>query len=531
MRLKPSPAGLSHLLATTLTLGGFALSQDAGQFLVLAFRGSEPPLQLLKQYRPAGVILYPKNLEGDPGGLVRVLRQTNPRLLVMLDQEGGPFYTYRSPGVVRFPSAMSLGAAADPLLAERVGQAIGAQVCSLGAQVNLAPVLDVNVNPRNPIIGLRSFGADPKKVATLGLAFARGLEKAGVIPSAKHFPGHGDTTMDSHLGLPRVDKPLSELEKVELYPFREAVRAGIPLIMTAHILYPALDPENPATLSPAILTGLLREKMGFQGIIVTDDMAMKAIKNHYGAGEAALKAVLAGADLVLLEPDEAATAEVYRTLQAALDQGLISKERYQESQKRLAALEQRLVGPPCPQPDRKAQEALGLEAARRGLTWLKGTLPVPGKGTLVVGPKVNSRYGEEPSLAELAPRFLPGSLSLEVSENPAPAEEQKALAAARKAERVVLGTYHWLSSLPQEQLRLYRALKSLGKPLYVVALGNPDDLTYLVPAPEGYLATYGYRAVQLQAALEALAGAYTPTGRLPIPVGTYPIGFGNGGKL
>jgi len=181
-----------------------------------------------------------------------------------------------------------------------VGRAIGQEIAYLGANVDLAPVLDVNVNPKNPIIGLRSFGADPKAVARYGLAFARGLEEAGVLWTAKHFPGHGDTQTDSHTGLPIVDKPRAEIERVELAPFRAAVDADVPVIMTAHILYPALDPDYPATLSRKILTGLLRDEMGYQNLIITDDMGMRAISNRWGAGEAAVRAVEAGADLVLV---------------------------------------------------------------------------------------------------------------------------------------------------------------------------------------------------------------------------------------
>jgi len=244
-----------RLLALVLGLGMAAA--QAGNFMVVSFRGEAVPYELLKKVRPAGVILYPSNLRQDPQGLVRRLKAFDPNLLLLVDQEGGPFTSYRE-GVVRFPAAMALGAAGDPVLAERVGQALGCQVRRLGADVNLAPALDVNVNPENPIIGIRSFGADPELVAQMGLAFAKGVLRSGATPVGKHFPGHGDTATDSHLDLPRVDKPLEALERVELYPFRRYVEAGMPALMSAHILFPALDPKLPATLSRPILTGLLR---------------------------------------------------------------------------------------------------------------------------------------------------------------------------------------------------------------------------------------------------------------------------------
>ncbi len=503
-----------------------ALAAQAGQFMVLSFEGSDPPLALIDRYQPAGVILFPSNLQKDPVGMVHTLRRRYPHLLILIDQEGGPFTSYRAPGVVRFPSAMALAATGDPGLARAVGRAIGQELAHLGVNVNLAPVLDVQLNPQNPIIGIRSFGGDPETVSRFGLAFAQGLEEAGILWTAKHFPGHGDTSTDSHTGLPVVDKPLEALE-VELRPFRQAVAAGAPLVMTAHILYPALDPRLPATLSPRILTGLLRQELGFQGLILTDDMGMRAIADRYGPGEAAVKAVQAGADLVLVGRGGKTAEAVYKALQQALKKGEIPLSRLGETQRRLRRLQGRLR-PPGPKPEAEALEALSLRVSRAALTWLAGSLPIPGPGTLVVAPRLPQTWGEEPSLAQLAPRYLPGAQALEVGERPRKEEVAAARERALGAERVVLGTYHWLGPLPKEQVALYQALAGTGRPIYVVALGNPDDYLYLEPKPSGYLVTYGYRAVQTRAALEALAGVFTPGGRLPVPVGPFPMGAGKG---
>ncbi|ADW21705.1 MULTISPECIES: glycoside hydrolase family 3 protein [Thermus] len=486
---------------------GMAAAQ-AGNFLIVSFKGEEVPVALLKEIRPAGVILYPSNLRRDPQGVVARLRALDPKLLLLVDQEGGPFTSYRE-GVVRFPSAMALSASGDEGLVERVGWALGCQVRRLGADVNLAPVLDVNTNPDNPIIGLRSFGADPERVARMGLAFARGVLRSGAKPVGKHFPGHGDTGVDSHLDLPRVDKPKEALEGAELLPFRRYVAAGMPALMTAHILFPALDPKYPATLSAKILTGLLRREMGFTGAILTDDMAMGAIKRHYGAGEAAVLAVKAGADLLLLEPDEAAIREVHARLSQALGQE-IPLSRAEEARRRAQGL--KAGQGECPFTP-KEEEALALEAARRGVVHRFGPLPIPGQGTLVLGLRISDRYGAEPTLADLAPQYLPGSRGLILSEDPTPVEIQKALAEARKAERLVASTYRWLGGFKEGQRTLVKELLALGKPLYLVALGNPDDLRFLPGKPTGYLATHGYRAVQVRAALEALAGVYAPTGQ------------------
>ncbi|WP_114312317.1 glycoside hydrolase family 3 N-terminal domain-containing protein [Thermus caldifontis] len=487
---------------------GIAVAQ-AGNFLIVSFKGEEVPVALLKEIRPAGVILYPSNLRRDSQGVVARLRALDPNLLLLVDQEGGPFTSYRE-GVVRFPSAMALSASGDEGLVQRVGWALGCQVRRLGADVNLAPVLDVNTNPNNPIIGLRSFGADPERVARMGLAFARGVLRSGAKPVGKHFPGHGDTGVDSHLDLPRVDKPKEALEGVELLPFRRYVAAGMPALMTAHILFPALDPKYPATLSARILTGLLRKEMGFSGSILTDDLAMGAIRRHFGAGEAAVLAVKAGADLLLLEPDEGVIRQVHARMAKALGKE-IPFARAEEARKRAQAL--KAGQGECPFTP-KEEEALALEAARRGVVHRFGPLPIPGQGTLVLGLRISDRYGAEPTLADLAPQHLPGSRGLNLSEDPTPAEMQKALTEARKAERLVVSTYRWLGGGSKEgQRALVKELLALGKPLYLVALGNPDDLRFLPGRPAGYLATHGYRAVQVRAVLEALAGVYTPTGQ------------------
>lgn len=258
----------------------------------------------LAHYGFAGVCLFRKNVQHrrQLAELVEQIREVlGPEALIAIDQEGGA--VLRTTDLPEAPSAMALGAADDPALAEAVGAAVGRGLISLGINWDYAPVLDVNTDPRNPVIGDRSFGSDPAKVAELGLSWARGLEGAGVMACVKHFPGHGDTYLDSHLALPVVRKPREQLEAVEFYPFRRAVEAGISSIMTAHILYPALDPEYPATLSQAILTGLLREEWGYDGLVVTDSMDMQAITqfsaDRFNPGAAALHAFGAGADLVL----------------------------------------------------------------------------------------------------------------------------------------------------------------------------------------------------------------------------------------
>jgi beta-N-acetylhexosaminidase len=267
-----------------------------------------------------GVVLYSRNIESPPQvrALCREIRSAagrgNPLPLIAVDQEGGRVARFKDPPFTRFPPARacSLFCCRNESVAEAVGAAIAAELRAVGIDMNFAPVLDVDSNPRNPVIGDRAFSEDPNGAAALGIAFAKGSLSRGVLPVGKHFPGHGDTSADSHKELPVVRAGKRKLLLRELLPFRRAARAGIPALMTAHVMYPALDRVLPATLSRKILHDLLRERMRFRGTIISDALEMKAIADRYGLGEAAVLAVTAGCDVVLVcrgENDQAETID------------------------------------------------------------------------------------------------------------------------------------------------------------------------------------------------------------------------------
>ena len=247
--------------------------------------------------------------------------------MILLDEEGGTVSRLGELGSVS-PSAMAQGATGDPENAFRVGRMIGQELRAVGVNFNCAPILDCNTNPKNPVIGVRSFGGDPEKVADFGAAYARGLREAGVIACGKHFPGHGDTETDSHLGLPVVNKSLEEIERVELVSFRRAIEEKIDALMTAHVVFPALEPERiPSTVSRKVMTGLLREKMGFEGLIVTDCMEMDAIKRQFGSARGALMALQAGVDMTLICHTETFQREAAELIVEAMQDGRLSDER------------------------------------------------------------------------------------------------------------------------------------------------------------------------------------------------------------
>ena len=300
----------------------------------------------LREHEIRAVCLFRKNLgtEDEVKRLVADLRDVmGPHALIGIDQEGGS--VVRATFLPQAPAAMALGAIGDEALAEQVGAVVARGLRGLGINWNFAPVLDVNNNPANPVIGERSFGEDPRAVSRLAGAWMRGSLAEGVACCVKHFPGHGDTHVDSHHALPHVDKSLAELETLELVPFR-ALASTAPAVMTAHIVYPQIDPDHPATLSRTILTGVLRESLSFDGVVITDALMMKAVHERYGHARAAVLALQAGADMPLAQGKREEQAAALAAIESALADGTLSAVALQASCDRLDALAARFPATP-----------------------------------------------------------------------------------------------------------------------------------------------------------------------------------------
>ena len=315
-----------------------------GQLMMVGFHGTDLSLTFLdwlEEYRPGGVILFSRNLE-DPEQVARLTNALqehapNPPLLIAIDEEGGR--VSRLPqGFTTFPAASRVAACHASDVAYEVAAVTAQELRAVGINMNLAPVLDVNSNPANPIIGDRAYGTEPEPVCAYGLAVMQGLEDNGIIPCGKHFPGHGDTMTDSHHVLPVVGADRTRLDAVELEPFRRAISRGVPVIMTAHVRYPALDVEAPATLSAPILTDLLRNELGFEGVTLTDDMEMRAILDHQPIGETSVRALQAGADMVVICHQQERQQEAVTAIEQALGRGDLSWERLTASVARIRAL-------------------------------------------------------------------------------------------------------------------------------------------------------------------------------------------------
>ncbi len=278
-----------------------------------------------------------------------IKRSAGRALVLALDQEGGPVARLRK-GFTEVPSMRVLGATGDAHLARDVGALLGREMRAVGFDMNYAPVLDVDTNPLNPVIGARSFGRTPDRVSELGLAFSAGLESVGVAACGKHFPGHGDTSQDSHLELPRLPHSLERLRAVELEPFAAAVAAGIPALMTAHVIFEPLDPVYPATMSRAVLHGLLREQLGYDGLVVSDDLEMRAIAGHYGIEDVVVRGLGAGVDQFLCCHTAALAHEAIEHLIHAVESGKVSREALANANRRIDTLSQRYARPAPTQP-------------------------------------------------------------------------------------------------------------------------------------------------------------------------------------
>ncbi len=327
------------------------LHQKIGQMLLFGWQGETHAAALVDDFAVGGVIFMGRNV-GPPEqtratiAALQTWASDNglPPLFVAVDQEGGRVQRLGPPHYAARPSAREIGLTNDPAQARAAAYAIGEELRDLGFNWDFAPVLDVDNNPRNPVIGDRSYGSDPRLVAALGASAVLGFQDdAGILACGKHFPGHGDTETDSHHALPVVPHDRERLDAVELYPFRAALEMGLAAVMTSHILFPAYDQRLPATLSPRILTGLLRREMGFDGLIITDDLEMKGVAAGWGYAEAAVQAVLAGADILLCCHTQETQRAIRDALVHAVDTGRLTEARIDESLVRIAAAKARWV--------------------------------------------------------------------------------------------------------------------------------------------------------------------------------------------
>jgi beta-N-acetylhexosaminidase len=325
------------------------LDARAASLLCVGFSGTRvpPELEALIARGVRGVVLFSRNV-GSPEELAELIleiKALSPDPIgVAVDQEGGPVQRLRR-GFTELPAMRALGASGDATLARAVGRLLARELRAVGIDWDFAPVLDVDRNPRNPVIGARALSSDPATVAALGVALAEGLQEGGVAACGKHFPGHGDTLLDSHRELPTLSHDLNRLDQVELVPFAAAAHAEVASLMTAHVVFTELDPEHPATLSQRVLADLLRQRLGFGGLVVSDDLEMRAILDHYGMADAAVRAVAAGVDLMLVCHSAERAHQAIDGLVAGVHEGRLSDAALDGARSRVLAFYRRWVAP------------------------------------------------------------------------------------------------------------------------------------------------------------------------------------------
>lgn len=543
------PAGLDAKVEARLR--GMSLEDKVGQVFMFGFPGKDPEnaRPLIEDLRAGGIIYFARNTGpvGEVAALSATLQEIALRsgpgipLFISADQEGG-IVCRLTEGFPVMPGHMALAAAGGPGLVEKVAEAIGTGLRAAGINMNLAPVLDVNDNPDNPVIGIRSFGSSPERVAELGAAYARGLRESGVIPVGKHFPGHGNTSVDSHLNLPVLPHSWDRLERVELFPFRRVISGGLECIMSAHVLFEALDPDRPATLSPKVLVGLLREKIGFSGLIMTDCLEMDAISEYYsGTVRGAVEAFKAGADVLLISHTFEMQKEAYMALCSAVRSGEVPQSRLDESVSRILKLKYLFSIPNPLEPEAfplnnwDEYRNLSGQAHRDSITVVKderGVVPLkPGARILLVTPDGAQRLQmEDPARPGTTPGtplgnalrskgFVVRERTHSTCEIPGAVDEHYMIvvtegATRNPAQAAFVGRVRGLS-LQSPAPGTVSGSRGQAISVILVAAREPYDIS-LFPEVGTYICTYGSRPESMEALSQILAGECVARGKLPV---------------
>jgi beta-N-acetylhexosaminidase len=512
----------------------WTLREKIGQMIVTGFPTAEitPELkELIETYKVANIILFSYNLntvEQVRRNCMelhqRIEQSTGYPAFIAIDQEGGVVTRLPKEEACNVPGAMLIGATGHKEYAYQAGVITGTELKALGINMDLAPVLDVNSNPDNPVIGVRSYSSEVHTVEAFGINMMKGLLDAGVTATVKHFPGHGDTAVDSHLGLPVVDKALEELMKNELIPFQTAIRESVPCVMTSHILFPQLEQEKlPATMSKAILTGILREKMGFSGIIITDCLEMGAIQNFYGTAEGAVAAVKAGAQLLCISHTPKLVIEAVQKIEEAVQAGEIPMELIDGAVENILKFKKEyrinFTETDLKQIGSNEHKKAVEEMALAGITKVsEGELPDITNDTIFLGSfayrstLANSAADQGLHFAEYMARKLDCSY-LDVPINPEQEEINGILKQVKKYPQVVYGLYN--GHLNRGQVKLANEICRAGHTVLSVTLRNPYDLA-LLDREIHKIAAYEYNTVVFDALEKILSKKAEATGTLPV---------------
>ncbi len=513
------------------------LKKQIGQMIIAGFPSCQVDDQakaLAKEHLIGNFILFSHNMRSARqvaelcGGLSDLaFEQTGIAPFLAADQEGG-MVSRITEGAALFPGAMALAAGSTPEEVMQLGENAGAMLRAMGVNVNFAPVVDVNIEPLNPVIGVRSYGDDPARVADYGCSMALGMEKGGVIATVKHYPGHGNVNTDSHLALPVNNTDPAVLENTEFLPFQRAFAAGVPALMSAHILFPKLDEQLPATLSPAIMGDLLRKKQGFEGLVFTDCLEMEAVREGWGTAEAAVLAVLAGCDVLTISHHQEAVAAACEAIYNAVQSGRIPRAVIDRAYGRILAAKERMgllkkqhisADEACAAVMEPSRVALNEALSRKSVTLLSGDpqLVSKAKAPLFLAPVTRASTGVEDgqhngfSFAAQAAKALGGS-AMDISRSPEEEEQAAIVERTRQADLMVLCVQN--AQFRPGLVELLHKLEAEDRPLAILLLGGPYDAK-LVRRCDLMIAAYEYTPLSARSVIDGLkTGEFH--GKLPI---------------
>ena len=522
------------------------LEKKIGRLLVIGFSGKTVPTyvkEMIHNYHIGGIILFGRNI-GTPDEIAALTTDLQKEakaagyeypLLICVDQENGVVRRLGE-GATIFPGAMALGATDHPGNAYKVGLATGKELKALGINWNLAPVLDVNNNPNNPVIGVRSFGESPQKVSEFGRQMMKGMQDAGVITTLKHFPGHGDTAVDSHLDLPVISHSKDRLENIELLPFKKCIEAGADTVMSAHVYFPAIEPDKgvPATLSHKVMTGLLRNELGFDGVVTTDCMEMNAIANGVGTERGGVEAVKAGVDLVMVSHTKEKQLGVIREISRAIENGEMDEAVIDAANQRIAKLKQKYLSwkDATSMNHEKVSALVGSDlhkkiahdVYRESVTIVKNESVIPvdldeKQRILVICPdngttmQVEDKRYAELSLEEAIKQYHSNTDVHYITNSISNEEMEKIIDKAEKYDFLVIGT---LTIRPgDKQIGLVEKIHDLNRPYAVIAMRSPYDIQY-IPFVKAYINTYEFTYPALSVAAGAVFGKVEVSGKSPV---------------
>ena len=507
--------------------------EKIGQLFVFGFDAldvNEHAIDLIKTYKAGNVILFARNVQ-TPEQVFELnmnlqklaLEEIGVPLAICIDQEGGMVTRIKN-GATFFPGAMTLTASDNVENSYRVGKYMGEELKALGINMNLAPVLDVNNNPHNPVIGVRSFSDDPKNVSLFGHEYIKGMQES-VIATAKHFPGHGDTKIDSHLALPKIDKTIEEIKGVELVPFKHAIENGLQAVMSSHINFPALTEEGrPCTLSKNVLTGLLRDKLNFEGLIITDCMQMKAIQKHYTTKEGALMAIQAGANLICVSHSHELQTSAIKRVREAVQSGELTEETLNKRVQKVLEYKNKFIidvnstyNSVRDVVENKDTKAFALQTVKDAMTLVKGSnIKLDNKTLIIASDPISTTIADEDdgaysilkAVKDSGLKLDTHSVSIRLSEE----EIKIALGASKDYEQVIFCSYN--ANIYEMQQELIKELNKDNE-LFVIAMRNPYDLVF-VPEIKNLICMYEYTPNSVTALVDYLKGSFMPNGNLPV---------------